>query len=336
MKILYVSVHAVLEDDEVRLFKSLGHDVFTLGVNFGFEAIEPFRNSIVFNETERDFLTLFHDMGCRYHYGPQYAHETIITSDFVALFDIVVVMHDLEFINRFWSELSQRPVIWRTIGQNIDGIEPAAASLRARGMHVVRYSPMERRAVDYCGETALIRFCKNPDDYGPWTGHADHILTFCHTLVRRYPESAARYGEIVQGLPSMLGGAGNEGMQGHIGILSPQQQAVHYNACRAYLYCSGPEIPYTLNFMEALMTGMPVVAVDFAPAHIFYEIPALLAHGAGIVAKTVKEARAVLTTLLSDESYARSVSAKARARAIELFSTEHIGAQWNAVFQEMA
>lgn len=326
----------MLEDDEIKLFKSLGHDIFPLGVNFGFHAVEPFRESISFNERERTLMDRFLSFGCCYRYGAQYADETVLTAEFVALFDIVVVMHDLDFIRRFWPELSRRPVIWRTIGQNIDHCEPIAADLHARGMHIVRYSPLERSAHGYCGETALIRFCKDPKAYGPWAGNADHILTFCNTLMQRYPGLASQYGKIVQGLPSMLGGIGNDGLQGHIGILSPRQQIDHYNACRAYLYCSGPDIPYTLNFMEALMTGMPVVAVDLAPTHRFYEIPALLADGVGIVVETTGDAHAALEKLLSDQAYARSVSVKARARAIELFSSEHVGEQWNALFAELA
>ena len=332
MKILYISVHAVLEDDEVRLFKSLGHDVFTLGVNFGFSAIEPFRDTILPNEIEEGMLEAFHNMGGHFRYGAQYAGETIIPSDFIDLFDVIVVMHDLAFIQKFWTELSRRPVIWRTIGQNIDGSEAAAADLRARGMHVVRYSPVERNAIGYCGETALIRFGKDPEAYGPWTGHSVHILSFCNTLAQRYPSLAANYLEITRGFPSMLGGIGNETLPGHIGMLTPQQQADHYNACRTYLYCSGAEIPYTLNFMEALMTGMPIVAVDFAPTHRFYEIPHLLSGGAGIVVSTIDDARRAVEALLNDEPYARMVSEKARAKAVELFSTKHIGKQWDELF----
>ena len=335
MKILYVSVHAVLEDDEVRLFKSLGHEVFTLGVNFGFGAVEPFRESIAFSDGEKDFLGQFHAMGCSYRYGAAFADEVAITAEFVALFDVVVVMHDLVFIEKFWDVLSLRPVIWRTIGQNIDGCEADAADLKARGMEIVRYSPVERHAVGYCGETALIRFAKNPHEFLPWSGRAAFVLTFCNALSQRYPVLADLYRDMVDGFPTVLGGFGNEGLPGNAGILSPRQQADHYSAGRAYLYCSGAEIPYTLNFMEALMAGMPVVAADFPPTHRFYEIPSLLDDGAGIVVQTVDDGRRALTALLEDESYARSVSEKARARGIELFSTDHIGPQWDRLFRTL-
>lgn len=332
MKILYFSVHAVLEDDETRMFKKLGHDVFPLGANFGFQSAQPFRDPIVFNETEHALLEQFRAMGCTFPYAADPTAQTHLTAEFIALFDVIVVMHDLNFIQQFWPVLSQRPVIWRTIGQNIDECEPVAAGLHEQGMHIVRYSPAERRSAAYCGETALIRFGKDPDDYGPWSGDNGHVLTFANLFEQRYPSSAAQYRAIVTDVPSMLGGSGNESFSEKIGFLSPLQQREHYNACRAYLYCSGPTIPYTLNFMEALMSGMPMVVTDFAPSHPFYEIPTLVSGGAGIVASTIEEAQKALRDLLDDDDAARQMSEQARARAIQLFSTDHIGKQWDALF----
>ena len=331
MKILYYSVHSVLEDDEIRMLKGLGHDVFPLGVNFGFDAVEPFRDSIAFSDREHALLDDFYRTGCAYRYGHPYAAETILTREFVALFDAMIVMHDLEFIDRWWPILSQIPVIWRTIGQNIEGLEPLASSLKAKGLHIVRYSPVERRAPHYAGERALIRFGKNADHYGPWTGRDLSVLTFANLLVQRYPTQAQIYLETVVGLPSALGGVGNEALPGQIGLLSPQQQQDRYNDSRAYLYCSGGEVPYTLNFIEALMTGLPVVAFKFDPAHRYYEIPALLEAGGGMVASTVEQARGFLQRLLNDEAFAQEASAKSRAIALEHFGLDRIGRQWNSL-----
>ncbi|WP_156677780.1 glycosyltransferase [Sphingomonas profundi] len=336
MKILYVSVHSVLEDDEIRMFKRLGHDVFPLGVNFGFQAVEPFRDPIPFNEGEHALLDRFHALGGRFRYGAPYAAETIVPAAFVELFDIVVVMHDLEMILRHWPALSVRPVVWRTIGQNIEGLEETASRLMGQGLNIVRYSPVERRAPGYCGETALIRFAKHEDDYGPWLGHSDHVLTFANLFRQRYPAEAEAYGQIVAGLPTMLGGVGNEGMDGAVGLLTPEQQKIHYDACRGYLYCSGREVPYTLNFMEALMTGMPVIACDFAPRGAYYEVPELLADGAGIVATNVAEARDAIVRLLEDRDFADETSRLGRARAVALFGQAHVSRQWDDLFTALA
>ena len=336
MKILYYSVHSVLEDDEIRMLKNLGHDVFPLGVNFGFNAAEPFRESIVFNEREHALMDDFLRLGCTYRYGQPYADETVLTPAFVALFDVVIVMHNLKFIERFWQALSQIPVIWRTIGQAIDEFEPLAANLKAKGMHIVRYSPVERKAHNYCGETALIRFGKNPDDYGSWTGQDRQILTFAHLLMQRYPKEAQIYLETVAGLPSALGGAGNEALTGHIGLLTPQQQQNRYRESRAYFYCSGGDVPYTLNFVEALMSGLPLVAFRFDPPHPYHEIPALMDAAGGMVASSIDEARHFLGRLLDDEDFARTESARSRALAIEHFSFERINAAWSALLTTIA
>jgi len=336
MRILYYSVHSVLEDDEIRMLRGLGHEVFPLGVNFGFAAVEPFRDSIMFSEREQALLGDFHRMGCAYRYGHPYRDDIVLTQGFVALFDVVIVMHDLEFIDRFWSVLSQVPVVWRTIGQNIDGYEPTAATLRARGMHIVRYSPVEREAAHYSGETALIRFCKDAAHYGSWTGEDRQILTFANLLAQRYPREAQIYLDTVAGLPTALGGVGNEAMPGHIGLLTPQQQQERYNASRAYLYCSGSDVPYTLNFIEALMSGLPLVAFRFDQPHRYYEIPALLEAGGGMVASSVEEARGFLGRLLEDESFARNESQKSRVIAIEHFGLDRISRQWDDLLLSIA
>jgi len=166
VRVMYVSVHSVLEYDEINMIKAAGHDVFALGANFGFVLAEPLREAIQFNQTEYNLYSQFIEMGGAFKYTPEPAENTVLPAEFVALFDVIIVMHDLGFIEKFWSVLSQRPVIWRTIGQNIDGCEPRAAALKGLGMHIVRYSPVERLASNYCGETSLIRFGKRSTDYG--------------------------------------------------------------------------------------------------------------------------------------------------------------------------
>ncbi len=335
MKILYASVHSVLEYDEIRLFKSLGHDVFPLGANYGLKRFEPLREEIVFNETEHDLHAQFLAMGGSFQYSADPSRLTELPEAFVALFDVVVVMHSLPFIERFWPILHGRPVIWRTIGQGIEGLEPQAAVLKAKGMHIVRYSPVERLSPHYCGETALIRFGKDPAEFGPWTGGEPVVLNFTNTIRQRFPEEAANYRASVEGLESRLGGIGNDDEPDWIGLVSPEEQTDRFNRSRAYYYGSGRTIPYTLNLIEAMLTGIPVVCFDQQPRSPYFEVPNLLEGGAGLIVGDVENARSTLSWLLDDHQAAADQGRRGRERAIKLFGHDSIAPAWDRVFRQV-
>lgn len=64
MKILYFSVHAILEYDEIRMFQSLGHTVFSLGAYYGGKASQPFRPEIDFDQAAiQEIMDAFQSMG---------------------------------------------------------------------------------------------------------------------------------------------------------------------------------------------------------------------------------------------------------------------------------
>lgn len=346
MKILYFSVHSVLEYDELRLFKLLGHDVFPLGVYFGLGATEPredifgfaapvpLREPIAFNAEEHGLLARFDDDGCEFSYSSYPITNCVLTPTFVDRFDVLVVMHDLGFIATHWDLLSRRPVIWRTIGQELASLEKRAAELVMRGMRIVRYSPVERAIPGYAGETALIRFGKDASEFGPWTGEEAVVLTFANALRQRVPDIAAMYDAVTQGLPARIGGIGNDGMPGNLGLVGATAQRELYRASRAYFYTAGADIPYTLNLIEAMLSGMPLVALD-APSP-YYEVPALLDAGGGLRAADPPAAAALLRRLLDDSEYAADVGARARAYATRTFDYGVVGKQWGALLDGLA
>ena len=66
MNIFYFSVHHVLEDDEVRMLKSIGHNVFCLGSNGRTGANQDYRPSIQWNSVELHLHDVYLSLGGKY------------------------------------------------------------------------------------------------------------------------------------------------------------------------------------------------------------------------------------------------------------------------------
>lgn len=335
MKILYIAVHQVLEYDEIKIFQGLGHFVFPLGVYFGGTAVEPFRPALQFGAPLAEMLADFHRHGGRYRYGAP-ADEQVIPREFVEQFDAVIVMHDLDFLERHWAALSATKVVWRSIGVGTEQFEPRVAALRAAGMLIVRYCPTEQSASGYAGHDAIIRFGKADDEVPVWQGGERQVVTFSHLFRQRFPIEYAFYETAVGGLLSRLGGAGNEGVPGSTGIVDFATQQHLLTTSSVYFYAAGSFIPYTLNFMEAWLAGIPLVAVDcnaiYPEAQCkFAEIPSLIRSGTdGFLVRTPDEARKTIVDLMGDDGLARTIGAAGAQAAQRHFSSRVIGPKWQA------
>ncbi|CAG4912728.1 unnamed protein product, partial [Acidocella sp. C78] len=328
MKILYYSVHHILEDDEVRMFKSLGHSVCVLGVNNDRGAVQNFRPHIEFNLEELDFYKKFREMGCEFNFFTRYAK---LKKSFIDLFDVVIVMDDVDFIINNWELFSNIQVIWRTIGQKLDYSEIKIRKYRENGLKIIRYSEIEKKVPYYCGEDAIIRFGKDPLLYSNWNGKNGFILSFSNNYKQRYPLDASDYISITDGFPNILGGIDNDGFPCSIGYLDPKDQIEFYRGAAVYLYASGLNIPYTLNFIEAWMMGVPLVV--YAPPERcgpYFEIEKFIKHGSnGFICRTIGESRDVLYSLLNDQNLSNKISKSGRSDAINRFSINTISKQWD-------
>lgn len=339
MRILYLSVHQVLEYDEIRMFQDLGHFAFPLGVYFGGSPVEPFRPPLHFSSPFEDMLAEFQRLGGVYRYAAP-ADQQVIPRSFVEQFDVVIVMHDLDFIERHWSALSAAKVVWRSIGVGTEQLEPRVAALRSAGMLVVRYCSTEQIASRYAGHDAVIRFGKVEDDIPVWQGGEAQVLTFSHLFRQRFPVEYAFYVEAVAGVTSKLGGTGNEDVPGALGIVDFATQQSLLTTSSLYFYGAGTFIPYTLNFMEAWLSGIPLVALDCRavysePQCRFAEVPTLITSGVdGYLVRSPEEARRIFRDLMADEGLARRIGAAGAERARAHFSSRVIGPQWQAFFAD--
>ncbi|MCS6891572.1 MAG: glycosyltransferase [Rhodovarius sp.] len=340
MRILFVSVHEVHEYDEVRLLTDLGHQVFPLGHH---HRRGPYpgllRPPLDLGPEHARLQQAFEEMGCRYDIADP-IRGTVLQRAFVELFDLTIVVFNPFFIHHFREVLSARPIVLRTIGQAINQWEHLYAELRAQGVRLVRYAEAEAEQDNYAGHDAVIRFAKYPEDFPPWRGDRAAVLTFAASFAQRYPAEFALWRQATQGLPVLLGGPNNAMVDGAIGALGMQEQLDLLASCRAYFYCSGLAIPYTLNFIEAWLAGIPVVVMDdriIPRSPRCSEIARLIAPGENcLLVRDAEEARAARQRLLEDPGYGARIGAAGRATARRIFGREGIAAAWQEALARFA
>lgn len=340
MKLLYLSCHEVLEFDEVSLFRELGFEVFSVRTELA-SMLPKLRPSVPRGADGEDDGAALHALA-----RPGRPLVNCLTRQFVDRFDAVLVMHLPEAIIANWEAMRHTTVIWRTIGQSIPAHEMTMQSYRSDGLRIVRYSPAERRLPDYAGEDAIIRFYKDPSEWGGWTGERPVVVSFAQFMPERVVH--CNYDTLLQvtdGLPCALYGPDNEGA-GPLwrGCLSYKELRRVLRTSRACFHTGTFPASYTLGFIEAWMAGIPVVSVGqklFARADPslagLYEVPELIEHEVnGFVSDDHDELRSCLRCLLVHEDYAREVSEAGRASALAHFDKELVREQWRQFFATLS
>lgn len=337
MRILYLSCHSILEHDEIKLFNELGHYVFSPGAyvepkNPGDMSLRPGLRQIVYDleDLERYNAIQVPDGTDR---------KDKLTKEFVDRFDLVINMHIPRWIKNNWDAIKHKPVVWRTIGQSISGNEKELSRYRELGMMIVRYSPMEFKIPSFIGSDAVIRFYKDPGEFSGYNGKDKFVMTANQSLPLR--GSFCNYDfwkEVTDGFPRKLYGPGNEtagyGVEGKVEY-DVLKKAMQDN--RVYLYLGTHPASYTLNFIEAFMTGMPMICPGkglgnskFFPGHDLYEITDFITHGEnGFITDNAAEARSIIASLLEDHQLCLKIGNKARSKAVELFGKSQIKEAWN-------
>jgi len=334
MKILYLACHAILEFDEIRLFQELGHTVFSLGAYlFPSRPSTTLRPALPLPDPPTDDLEAYQRT-----LRPGTAPQLCLTRQFVNRFDVVIIMGESDWIQSNWDALSERPVVWRTIGQSNGTVEQAMQLYRDRGVRIVRYSPAERALEHYAGEDALIRFSKFANEWDGWHGSRQAVVNFTQSMpVRKDACQYETFLAVSEGLPVELYGPGNEAA-GSLwkGCLSSAELHSVLQSSRAFLFTGTVPASYTLGFIEAWMTGIPVVAFGRSlisqcnpAAAALYEIPDLIENNvSGIVSDDISELRTALQALLSDEEYSRRLSYAGRQAARHFFGQPRALDQW--------
>jgi len=325
MKIHYLSCHSILEYDEVQLLTDLGHDVFSNG------AYTDPRGHITLPRPAIKGAKFYEDYAALSMSNP----KTNLPSELIEPFDALIIMHSPDIVIQNWHKIKHKTVIWRTIGQSTDGVEESLEPMRKEGLKIIRYSPKERNLSNYIGEDVLIRFCKDEDEYSGWSGHESKVITFAQSLKGR--RSHCHYDEIINVIDKYDGlvyGPGNDDL-GHRngGSIPHELQIKKMQESRAMIYAGTAPASYTLSFIEAMMVGLPIVAISKQLAHIiydfnFYEVDEILAQVGGMVCDSIDEMFKKTKMLLDSDELAKDISEKQRTLAIEMFGKKKIIKQW--------
>lgn len=356
MNIVLCLAHSIEEYDQVRLLSGLGYDVFSIGAysdpaNPGDDKRPPLPDVPDHPELRE---------AC---WETRHAHRDDLSEvdgrDVIdwAKYDLpqtvldwadVVIYHHFEhtWLVPHWARLrdSGKRIVWRTVGQSVENNERMMAPLVADGLEVIRYSPKERNLPGYAGETALIRFYKDPDDFGPWTGDVPAVFTHGQHVFQRSCDddgTLKRPGQqftnwsfweaATHGLPGIPIGPGSDAIGVHgTGAVTTAKLYELLGRGRAYLYTGTQPASYTLGLIEAMMAGAPVISIGPSWHQIFPYGPQLF-EGHEIArfgGPTPPDAHKHLRRLLADRSYREDLSTESRVRAIELFGRERVGREW--------
>ncbi len=264
MNILYLSCHAVLEYDELRILHDLGHKVFSIG---GY--IEPRKPHVDTRppldiETNDDLLKQFHSMNHANFQSGISADMSgrTFTKEFLDNFDCIIVMHNTDWIDRNLELFRNRLVILRTIGQNISTNELKLQNLRKSGIKILRYSPKESDIKNYAGEDGMIRFLKYESDFLPRTNTDKTAISFCQSLDSRGRHCGSKYVEYVASKVNFsLYGPGNEKYPFSKGKVPYSELTDVLSKSSCYFYTGTYPAQYVLNFIEAMMSGIPIVSI---------------------------------------------------------------------------
>ena len=330
MKILYLSCHDALEYDEVKLLSEIGCEVFSTGSLLFRE--NAYRDNLEYLDINKSLKEEW--LSFKKNSTNRANQEITIPKSFVNHLDTIIVSFFQNWISLNEDSFENKNVLFRTIGQNLPAHEFSLKNYKSL-VKIIRYSPMERFIPHYAGEDDIIRFYKDQNEFCKWNGQNKSIINFSRDLNSR-PEFC-NY-SVIKEIGSSLGikvfGDGNEicGSDA-IGKISYNQLKSEMKNNRVYLHTGTKPASYTLNFIEAFMTGIPIVSVGSKLSNFMglnlYEVSSFIKNGYnGFISDDHNEIKDYCATLLNDEKLAKEISVNARESAINLFGKETIKNQW--------
>ena len=332
MKLLYVSCHAVLEYDEVKLFHEMGIDVFSHGgyCNPTDPGMDPKRPPLDIPYYPELCLLA------------KASSKETIAPELFEWADMVMYMGMAHWVRKNWNAMQGKRVIWRSIGQSAPAIEQELAELQSAGLELVRYSPIEREVPYYAGDgVATIRFYKDPGEFGGWIGTKPQVISVGQMVKHRdHYCGLTWYERATEGLCRALYGPHNSDIDTMpTALLSYEALKDALRESRAFFYTGTFPAPYTLGFVEAWVMGIPIVAIGpklrnnhFSHDSQSYEIPDLIEDGVtGYWSDDIDALHSAVSGLLADHALAQRIGEAGRAAAIPLFGKEAVMAQWGRI-----
>src|SRR3990167_4843636 len=278
--------------------------------------------------------------------------------DLVNWADIIIVTHNhpakehpQPWIANNWKlfKESKKPIIWRSIGQSNELVEESLKKFRKEGLKIVRYSPKEETIPSYQGSDALIRFYASPVEYDGYIGNIARLVNISQALFggpnqnsRGDHMNLKEFKQIVEGSNWKVFGKDNENAGEHNGgVLSYEDLKSMLRFNRAYVYVGTRPAYYTLGFIEAWMTGIPIISIGNYFGNSIYtnqktfEVPDLIGENgvAGFYSDSINDLRDYCKQLLEDQELAKKIGQAGRIKAIEYFGKDIIEQAWKDFFK---
>lgn len=344
MNILYLSCHSVLEYDELRILTQLGHKVFVVGAYMTPKSphvnIRPPLNI----NSDQNLIDQYHLM-CHTNRESGIPHDTasfLFSKEFLTNFDCVLVMHLTKWIYPNLYVFKDKLVILRTIGQNVPTNELEVADLRRNGIKILRYSPRESEIGNFAGGDGTIRFLKYKSDYKPRNNTIKNTISFGQSLSKRSIFCGGSFINYV-GLrvPFCLYGKENETYPFNKGYISHSEQIDILASSSTYFYTGTYPAQYTLSFMEAMLSGIPIVSIGQSlnssqVGHFPFEVPDILDKvGVKNHSNDLDELVEIIKTFNGNDKLNKEISIKQSIIAENLFSVEKNIHLWTEFFEKL-
>ncbi len=334
-RIVLALSHSIEEYDQLKLLSSIGHDVFSIGgyINPA-EPHDDKRPALPQIKHFPELQVAVDELGTPDNLGAAQGRLPGAVLDWA---DTIIYHHYLDRLYQQWDQIrdwlagdSNRRVIWRSVGQSVEGNERTALPFRQQGLERIAYSPKEQNIPGYAGHDALIRFYKDPAEYDGWEGNREEVIQVTQHLRQRDPYTNWGFWEqATRGLNRMALGPGSEAIGGP-GSLPFDEMQDWLRRARVYLYTGTQPASYTLGLIEAMMTGIPVISIGPSWMKVFPYGPDLFEGHELATGWTDNPEQAALTLrlLLEDHEMATEASVATRQRAIDLFGIDKIREQW--------
>ena len=302
MRILYLSCHSINEYEDIKLFTELGHEIVSQGSyndpHVSADKSRPPLENAYYNEKLAKLATLTLSK-----WG------NVIPKELIDWCDLIYILGIEAWLPPNWERIKHKHVLFRSIGQAVEGTEKVLTKYRPEGLKIVRYSPIEQSIPGFTGGDATIRFYKDPDEYKGWTGRKKQVITVAQAMKKRdVCLKFTTFDECTRWFPRKLYGFSNEDVDKDLwgGALTYEQLKQVLRENRVFFYTCTFPAPYTMGFQEAWMTGIPVVAIGKSLAGFNIEVPSLIANGInGFRSDSLTELRQYISVLLEDYELAK-------------------------------
>jgi len=328
--------HSIEEANQLQLLSGLGYEVFSIGGYIDPAHPHDGKRGPLDVPFYPDLKAAVDALGTPDNLGAAQTHIPDAILDWLGDDGVIIYHHLLERLWDQWPRLIDwkkgnggRRVIWRSVGQTDPNVERTAAFYRAQGLERVAYSPKEANIPGHAGYDALIRFYADPDEWGSWTGEDQVVINITQRMFQRGSACSPWFWtQATEGLPAVALGEGTE-----VGVLPYEEMKARLRRARAYLYTGTRPASYTLGFVEAMMTGVPIVSIGpLAWAADIAWLPDVFeAHELAVASSDAPSIAALgLAALLNTYEAAAAHSDLQRERAIAIFGMETVGQAWKA------